>query len=297
MQKSEIPIGLKNQLSYCYLNALLQAILRCKSFVKYIKADESDNIVVKTLKKMILQIENGDNDIHQYPVMILNLITKLSHGQESSSEAMIYILEAMGVDNPSHYILNDLFTARYIDKVYCELCKKVYSIKERQSNQIFLFNRDDIEYRGIVEHLISTNSLLLDFKCEDICCGAPIIMHNNQLVHLPPILCIIYNAYNVDNINNIAKSNEGKSHSSNSYGNSPSILTVKYNTYKKRSEVIHCGTLDSGHYAAKIYGSNCTYIVDDDVVFSSDDISQTEQFNIYNNQYNVYIVFYEQVYI
>ena len=278
------PLGLKNMMSYCYLNSLLQSLVNCNAFVRIIKKHESHNTITKILSAYISAVERQTSDlVHQYPVMLLNNLRKLSHSQESASDALRYLIEEIKLP-----AVDELFTARYIDKIYCGICGKVFSIKESSSIQIFLFDKVDMCIRGVSNHIMSSKSTLTDYKPESTCCSSPLYIQLHTNVHLPELLCCTYNAYGIsDDILDVDDNDVTKTMLS------PKSLKINGYRYNKKSEILHSGTLQDGHYISKIH-KNKIYLADDDNIFIvSEDNDPLSQYNRYMKEYKLYISFYE----
>lgn len=234
------PYGLVNTGSICYFNSLLQVLGSCTSIYSIKFKDRND--VERVIKEYVEMLKNNKIDITVSSKIIAELHKvkpNFGNGQESASEALVLLLEA--IDN---VCLTSLFVNRVRCSVKCKTCDYRSEEKKDYSVTINLFHEQDVKESNILNH----SNEIDDYLCEK-CKNKGGIRHY-KLTMLSEILVICFNVYF-----------DKKKH------NFPDTLTFpgkdKDLRYKLIGQIEHIGNLHGGHYWSRVLRKDGVFLCND----------------------------------
>ena len=292
------PLWFNNTVSICYFNSLLQSLLSCSSFVNSVFDNEKYMCKTKTgetIYKLVSLIIKGGPDtvIANMSACIVNTLSmelrrkklksNFGSGQESASEALIFLLEMID-DSPLSIIntsspVTRLFLHRYKNYIYCNRCNKNVSEMKDYNLEFNLFYFDSMDYPDNPEDFSSTikkyKTICNDYTC-DYCKHKQDTVTTYCLTMVPEIMIIKFNVY--------------VEHGGKRYpryfppfmefptnGNTSKII------FKVVSQIEHSGSLGSGHYWSRS-------LRNDDNVYIFNDSSVTK--SSFTKTASTYLVFY-----
>jgi len=230
-------IGLPNTGAICYFNSMLQALMGCPSFLRYVRHTRHQELM-----DVIHERCSGAN------LVLLNEVNKQSnhifYGQQCSNEFFIkfveYLSETLEKDKIHH-----LFAIEYETKMYCKKC----NILKKIENDIMYSMHIPETFQGKIE-----DALLNGYsKLDDYTCDKQHKTHSykiNVLKQLPYILVITFNKYSKKR--NIL------------YPLQMEIKTIdRMYKYKLVSVIDHFGTQQSGHYTCRSIRNQKIFLFDD----------------------------------
>jgi len=279
--------GFTNTGVLCYLNTLVQALLSCSAFnqhmlenknlfvtaaskgntigLLYIKILEENNISMnannvmryKDKKFTIRQCNastllRGIIDLRKRNKSSSNL---LHHQQESCSEGLIFMIEALTDVDPT---IADLFNIRYKMDIVCRVCKDKKEGPQEKSNITFqLFEEDPIIQESLttketIQDYISRHiNIPEDYKCEN--CGAKnemipdangikkvkhCVKQYYRLARISSIIILVFNKYEEKKVKFFPDSLDFEAKNG-------------FLHYELITQVEHFGTRHGGHYYTK----------------------------------------------
>ena len=256
--------GFINHNSICYLNSILQCLLSCSKFVKYIvkirdEYTQNNNKLGEAFLKLILK--NAKNDPETpYMSMEINKIMNIN-GQQCASEMLLKLIDDLKLEK--------LFEQKIEKSLYCMNCNKIVSVKY---DIAYIHNYTDSENNNDDSNKkINMNfNCIDDYNC-DKCKKKTKLIMLNSLEKTSDIFVISFNKYIKKDIVNY-----------------PHILSLtnKKNKYKLVGIINHHGNIMSGHYWAEVIRNNNFYNVDD---------TSVQKINSFNNLKDNFILFYEKI--
>lgn len=274
LKEEKIPSakGLNNTGVICYFNSLLQTLSSCTSLIDELQQIETKNELIKTLQQYIEDL-NGDKQVFQWSSSILRaLVAQLARnnkrltfgsGQESASECFILMLEMLNCKQ-----IYSLFNNKYENMVVCQSCKKIVATETNIIPQINLFANVKITTpEQFASHICTNKSEISGYKCEK--CGKSNAIHLHQYRSAPEIIVVMLNKY---------------FHKTNRWFpfefELPSF--TKSLKYRIIAQVEHFGSLNSGHYMARVQKKDGVYLCNDINVSKSQ----------FMHTSNTYMIFY-----
>jgi ubiquitin C-terminal hydrolase len=279
--------GFMNSGVICYLNTLVQTLLSLPAFnehmlvnkstfvtaaskgntigLLYIKLLEENNIsldangTIRRLKSNTFSINQcnassllrGLIDLRKKNKNSSNL---LHHQQESCSEGLIFVLEALTDVDPT---IADLFNIRYKMDIKCRVCDDVKAGPQEKSNVTFqLFEEDPILQESLtskakIEDYIQRHiNIPEDYKCENCKAENKITVENGvktmvhsvtqyyRLVRISTVIILVFNKYQEKKVKFFPDSLDFKATNGNLH-------------YELITQVEHFGTRHGGHYYTK----------------------------------------------
>ena len=267
--KVPAPFGLINQVSNCYFNALLQALMSCKYFVKHLYEVDSD--ITKLFREMI---EGSDGS---KSVEILKLAgPKLMTGQQCALEGFDVLIAAMKFES--------VFDYDYRLKLSCPKCWHVWTssgidkglhfpeFDKALTDSYLSKSISDAEFKkAIIDDLFEHKSKAPGAKCEK--CGHVDLIQLYELQSVGDILVLVFNKYDPTKPN-LPFPDEIKLPASGGGDH----------TFKPVAVIEQSGSLSGGHYIA---------IVKRSTIHNCNDMSITPAMRLTSSP-NTYIVFYEK---
>jgi ubiquitin C-terminal hydrolase len=253
-------IGLPNTGAICYFNSMLQALMGCPSFLRYVRHERHQELM-----DVIYERCAGAN------LVLLNEVNKknnnIFYGQQCCNEFFIkfveYLSESMQKDKIHH-----LFGIEYETKVYCKKC----NILKKINNDILYSIHVSETFQGNIEDVIINGYS----KLEDYVCDHQHKKHSYKisvLKQLPYILVITFNKYTKKR-NMI-------------YPPFMEIKTVdRTYKYKLMSVIDHFGTQQSGHYTCRSIRNQKIFLFDDTRIIPESHLTPLE---------SSYMIFYHIV--
>lgn len=238
--------GFYNNGALCWMNSLLQALLSCEIFYKTVK-DETE-ITTHTLELLHKMINSNSRE--QYSSLILDALGKdLKNTQPKNYE--IICSGAQQSASEGFVLLLDCIKSLEVKKLF-------YS----------RFNNDMVSpFHTIFDIKRLADVGLIDYLKYDIIEteGKKIV---RSLTHAPHILVLIFNKYNKKILIEMPKE----------FNLSSSLC------YKLKSDILHSGNLNGGHYVARGYRNGKYYMFNDNSVQEIESMKPTV---------NTYMMFYE----
>lgn len=250
----------------CYMATLLECLLSCTAFNEYVIKNQRNINECTTGKHMIQLVQEtlrGRLTSSTYPNDIMKSINhdngKMKfgeHTQESTSEAMIYLVSIL---NKYSQGFEDIILHRVRNYILCGNCNKVISEKIEYN-----ITYDFIQYQNIRNSKDFSKTIreykekLLDYKCEHCGYKTTETTPNNKSAHkvvlltrLPEILVCMFNIYVHREPRYFPKTLDF-----------PSVNKKKALRYILSAQAIHSGSLNGGHYTARVIrkdnlDSNC----------------------------------------
>jgi ubiquitin C-terminal hydrolase len=274
--------GFQNTGSICYFNALVQCLLSSKNFIEFVKNNKEKNVFTKLFFEFL---EREHKDV-MFTTKLLQEILKnytnkdIFYGQQSSSEFMIKLIDLMGVEK--------LFEIEYCVETTCLSCKNVSKKKDVNIfHNIFFINTTNI-----LENISYSKEDVDSYFCDTCTKDDKKIRTKAEierfLTKIPNIICIIFiNKYTgqINPLKYCDKFGITKINSNEKEKNDED----KEDIYNLFSTIEHIGSLNGGHYFARIKRN----ILDNsDNYFLANDISinKIDKIDISNISY---IIFYE----
>lgn len=185
---------------------------------------------------------------------------KFFMGQQSASEGLVFLLAHKKLEEE----IERFFKMRIRTQITCQDCKYCREISDYRIHAT-IFNEDALKNEGIVSALRSQKENLKDYKCEK--CKSNKIEKCESLRKAPKVITIIFNRYKIRNLLDY-----------------PDDFKMSKHDYKLKSQVIHMGSLNGGHYVAQGMRKSRIYCFDD---------SSFNEISKFTKNGNVYMVFYE----
>lgn len=287
-EKSVLPLsfGLNNTGSICYFNALTQSLLSCSSIIKNVPLDgkdESSDLNKTITGKMFLnavrtalssnQTDMGNISSKLLQGLMVDLEIKLGKNnfgkmQESASEGLILLLDAMENPDSKEHLITKLFRHQYNVKLFCNKCQDIVSEREDTGIDINLFFQDRIDKmtkpeefaEAIYQHVSPIDHNYICPKCKSRVDGTRL----HTLKYAPQIMVCKFMIYN-----DLGRKMNYFPLEMKFPGTKDLALS-----YKLVAQIEHSGGLNGGHYwcralrgDGKIYNLNDTGV--SPVAFSS----------------------------
>ena len=243
-------LGLDNKNSVCYLNSLFQCLISCPSFVKYVM--ENNNINIKSPKELIKAYMKKEKD------KVSKIINETNPNEEQ------HCVHEILHDIVDKYRLDSIFEMVFTEVLVCTHCFKIIE-KKRDKQIIFHHFKEKNLSSDVIE---KSQDPVEDFYCPK-CKKKTLIIIQRYLTELPSILVVCLNKFfgKVDII-------------------FPEQLKVKNTNYILVADIQHIGTMDGGHYFARIRRPNKKYYqVDDNMIQEISNFKPTK---------NTYLLFYNK---
>lgn len=131
------PAGFRNIGFTCYYNSLIQSLMSCSSFVELITQDRDD----KFLAALNKAIKDPATIPYTWSILMQSIIKKspsnayFTSGQQCAAELYSLMLDAI----ENEYDIQELFTYRRQNEIFCPACKQIYS-SVTETNNIFDVN-------------------------------------------------------------------------------------------------------------------------------------------------------------
>ncbi len=277
-----LSVGLENIGFTCYFNSLLQSLLSCTSFVEIILTlgkDSKDPMILVLYhiisSTILLEIETNPDKKNQIRSDLLKLgpvcwkifmkklhekfpnIAKYFIGQQCAAEAFTLLMEIFD----KYRSIQNLFTHRRINKIYCPDCKQTFSTIIELSNifEISLKNINSNKGYNLNEVLLKQMDKI-DENCLCSNCGIKSNkIKSSNLVMIPEILFILIKSYKFEN---------NRAEKIDIVANFPEELYFPGKngenlTYKIVSQIQHSGSLNSGHYWTLCRKKDGKYCIND----------------------------------
>lgn len=270
--------GFQNTGSICYFNALIQSLLSSKNFINFIKENSGKNIFTKMFSDFL----NNENKDAMFTTRILHEILRncknpeIFHGQQSSSEFFIKLIDLMGIDK--------LFELEYCVETKCLTCENVSKKKDINIFHNIFF----VSSTNILEDMSYSKENIDSYSC-DVCTKDDKKIRTKAqierfLIKIPDIICIIFiNKYS----GRIVPLN---------YCNKFGVTKIEENEEKEQeviyslfSTVEHMGSLNGGHYFARVK-RNLNNLEENYFLANDISINKIDKIDISNISY---IIFYE----
>ena len=239
------PNGLQNNGSNCYLNSMIQCLLSCKTFNNFVF-----NLPPNVFTTEYKQIYNSGGDcrrILQFIIDSTNGSTNTLHYgmQEDSNEGFILLIDAiskLSVD------VNKLFDIRYISKYIC-ICGNSHTNNDEKCDIFISYDNSTVPFQDYIKN---QKTILQDYTCPS-CNKRGTTTQVKMLCRISDIVAVVMKKYTK------------KEHIS-----LPSMFQIKtfsgMNDYKLVAAVDHFGSMSGGHYIAKAYRGNKSYIFNDSII-------------------------------
>jgi ubiquitin C-terminal hydrolase len=260
--------GLNNINSICYLNALLQSLLSCDTFVYTVKNNinnyiENDNSIGMLIYNIIYKIENH--------IKIIDDNYKLSVqlqfvGQNCVYDALILLIEKLNMEN--------IFKIQFSKILFCTNCNHK---TQQPIDTSFVFNyfiiNPDIN-KVVNQQIESTDD---NYICENCKTKQKQIIINN-LVTTSDIFIILFNPYIMKQQLNISK-----------------ILKLLNFNYLLVSQIMYRGNANNGHYYMIKYNNHISSISTSLHQLIDDSYIQVIDENNIKDTSNTYMLFYVRI--
>ena len=241
---------------------------------------KSDNDLVTSIQNLIRAID-GSRNVYESATILHALLRSLqakdnkrfrefATGQQSASEGFILLLDCLDIKN-----INTIFTHKYEERVVVRSNPdQVESKVIGYNNQFMVFDEEELKRSGLVDYLKYHEHPLDEYKSERKNAD-PNEKYNRSYIlrFLPRVIVILLNRY----------------HKRDRTISLPTEFDVSscqfdgFMVYKKIAEIDHMGSLDGGHYIAKVHRNNKEYLCNDTEI--------TE--NKLSTSPNTYMTFYE----
>jgi ubiquitin C-terminal hydrolase len=236
------PYGLENNGCVCYLNALLQSLISCTSFISSLKKIENKSDIVNDLINMRSSCSILSHMRKKFP--------QFGKSQESASEGLVLLLET--IDNEDIY---KKFNHIYEERIVCINCKTILSANREISIHFLLFDEDKLKTDGLDKYILEYYNTIKDYKGECKKCSNTSFTRCYLLKYIPEIVVCILNRY-------LKRSDILLPETFKVVGTN----NININ-YKKIAEINHSGSLGGGHYVCdavrknnKVYNFNDTHV-------------------------------------
>lgn len=243
-------IGLLNTGTICYFNSMLQALMGCSSFLRYVRHERHQELL-----DIVYERCYGAN------LVLLNEVNKHSDhffsGQQCCNEFFIKFIDYLSSTLQKEKI-HALFATEYESKMYCKKCNLLKKIQ----NDILYSIHIPEKYQGNLEDAILNGYT----KLEDYVCENHHTSQNykiNVLKQLPYILVITFNKYTKKR-NMI-------------YPLQMEIKTIgRIYKYKLISVIDHFGTQQSGHYTCRSIRNQKVFLFNDTKIIPESHLNPLE---------------------
>lgn len=259
------PVGFVNTGTLCYLNSMLQSLIGCDIFNKFLVDNERNyvaNNLIMTYIGIIKKTRYLTDDnvvLNDNITMLRHLISKLNsnssnfgYSQEDAGECFLLFLGAV---DDKH--IDKLFNHTYKCDVVCLNCNITKSVENDISCQFDIFNYD--KFTNIANHIKYNKTILSGYECAS-CKQSDRMYKVNRLIDLPQIIIInfnkYYNKYETDYPDFISFKKEN--------------TDDQYITYKLKSIITHYGRMTGGHYTAKSIRNGVPYLFNDSQYSNTD---------------------------
>ena len=253
-------VGFNNTGVICWFNSLLQSLLSSTYFVKTIMLAQSDNEIVNSIQHLIRDID-GSRNVYESSTILRALLRRLqakdskrfrefATGQQSASEGFTLLLDCLDVKN-----INTIFTHKYEERVVSQSDpSRVESKVIGYNNQFMVFDETELKRSGLVEYLKYHEHPLDEYKSERKDAD-PDEKYNRSYIlrFLPKVIVILLNRYFKRDRTIILPAEFEV----------PSCQFNGFMIYKKIAEIDHMGSLNGGHYIAKILRKDKAYLCND----------------------------------
>ena len=277
-----LPIkGFDNTGAICWMNSLLQAILACARFRNVIitcpNTGSATLVILKLLCKDYATNSIDDQSMYRsYSAKLLealamdlrdrqpkNYIILCDGNQQSASEGFVLLLSAL-----RSLEVNQLFFHLTMNKIYDKTTGKEISSQKAMMNFFTVFDEQRLINEGLETYIMKEQDIITNEN------GVQCIK-TSTLYYSPEIIVVLLNRYTTRNT--LIKL--------------PDTLRVpyrekgKYMSYKRKSDILHTGSLHGGHYVARINSTdNQCYLCNDNMVRKISDMETTS---------STYMTFYE----
>ena len=256
--------GFINHNSICYLNSIIQCLLSCNLFVKYIvkireEFSKKKNQLGEAFLKLILKNAKKDPET-PYMSMEINKIMNIN-GQQCAAEMLLKLIEDLKIEK--------LFEQKIEKSFYCMNCNKIVSLK---NDILYIHNYSpEDNTKNDFNKIINNNFTNIDdYDCPK-CKKKTKLIILNILENVSNIFVISFNKYIKKDIIDFPET---------------LILTNKKHKYQLVGIINHHGNIMSGHYWTEIKRNNEFFNIDDSSV------TKIDKYNILKDNF---ILFYEKV--
>lgn len=279
----QLPIkGFDNTGAICWMNSLLQAILACIRFRNVVIACPNTGSATLVILKLLCRdyataAINGQPTYSLYSAKLLEALAMdlrdrqpknyriLCDGnQQSASEGFVLLLSAL-----RSLEVNQLFFHLTMNKIYDKTTGKELSSQKAMMNFFTVFDEQRLINEGLETYIMKEQDMITN---ED---GIQCIKRST-LHYSPEIIVILLNRY---------VSRNGSIRLPDTF-RIPYKEKGKYMSYKRKSDILHTGSLHGGHYIARVawgIGNQC-YLCNDNIVRQVPNIETTTA---------TYMTFYE----
>jgi ubiquitin C-terminal hydrolase len=259
-----IPYGLNNTGAICYFNSLLQCLLSATAISSMLlKLGHFPQNMFGTPINEFLKLSHGNNPFQSAAVLQALLRWMNSEkkpaqnfiGQASTSEGLIYLMEALHVDN--------IIMHRQLRYVTCGLCRRKGESRREESIHVELFDHDVGKINSpeqFAAYLMKRTTKLPDFKCDHCEQSNANTTQTELLTMVSEIIVVLFNKYSETigtNYAAIPKSNVMYC---------PEHFTLPGDTpleYVQVGQARHAGSLTGGHYWAVVRRNGVYYTAND----------------------------------
>ena len=256
------PLGLQNIGNSCYLNSLVQCLLCCDEFNKFVFTMKPNKFT-----QAYSNIYQSGGNVQE----ILNFVIESMQGhthnlqfgtQEDSNEGFVLLMDALS----KYGEVNDLFNIRYVSQYHCTFCDRI-SNNITEKCEIFI-SYDDKEV-SLKEFLHIQTTRIPDYTCEG-CKKMGGVIQTKRLCRISNTVVVLLKKYMHKEQISLPKTFDVRTYSG-------------VNEYKLVATIEHYGTQNGGHYVAQGVRNGREYLFND---------SSVHQNNLTITP-NTYIVFYQ----
>jgi len=235
------PYGLQNVGNTCYLNSMLQCLLSCDSFNKFVFTMKPNEFAEEYKK---LYMHGGDAaGVLRFIIKGVDSPANLHFGtQEDSNEGFMLLMDVIS----KYGNINQVFNIRYVSEYHCSLCE-LHQINKDDECEIFISYEDgSIEFEQYIR--LQANRII-DYKCPR-CGKTGGTIQTKKLCRIPDVVVVLMKKYNHKSLLQLPLSF--------------SIQTLtKPNIYKLVGTIEHYGSQTGGHYVAQCRRNNNEYLFND----------------------------------
>jgi uncharacterized UBP type Zn finger protein len=318
------PFPLRNPGNGCFLNALLQGLVSCTAFTRAVLANKEYLQLTKTGAAMFNFVsayatpeaakpaQQISLDIEWHSTAIVAALirdlqqrrprVRFGLSQESASEALVHLLDMMepaekNAGSASESPITRLFQYRCVCTVYCGGCRQIVSRENDYGVVVNTFYLRDMKKRPqtveeFSDALVAHNSVLTDYVCDHCSAEAepqeqgadghptapqhPVISFRRyRLSMVPEIIACLFEIYGV--------------HGGRTQYFIPAKLEIPrigggVHVYSQVAQILHSGTLNSGHYI--------THALRNPRIYLFNDAATPRESNAFVQSPNTYIALY-----
>ena len=255
------PFGLTNTGVICYMNALIQALLGCSSFIEVVTRNAAflqKTKLGQTIHQIVEESKKENGRVSERAAQVVATLAKAlkndneratyGRGQECAAEGLVHLLASLDAPPQGVNPIAHLFYHRTLTLIICEHCKKTVSANYDKGVVIHVYG----ETGSLESRLYEERAAVEGYRCPK--CGGAEPKRSHRYLQMAPEILVVVNA--------ALYKEERKPQRLPEHLRLPGVRR-QWLHYTLVSQVDHTGTTKAGHYTATSKRADGEYVFND----------------------------------